>query len=186
MNEIRRIAARTWVRGCAVAVAVGVAAALWALPNAAQATDASSGTVRSWSNGLCLDSNDAGAVYSLGCNGGRYQRWVQVDAQNGPGGWHWAYPAVPVSWKSAEGALWLIDEQTGRCLQAGYDNVVSTQPCFADQADQVWARYTYADDVLVYTNYETHLALRINGDGRVSMQPIDFRSHDQALDTNRD
>ncbi|MFJ8186586.1 RICIN domain-containing protein [Streptomyces sp. NPDC096105] len=60
--------------------------------NASQAWFWDSGSIRNLISFLCLDSNSAGDVYMLQCNGGTYQQW-SVDGQNRR-----------------------VNKQTGRCL----------------------------------------------------------------------
>ncbi|HRI70720.1 MAG TPA: RICIN domain-containing protein [Polyangium sp.] len=64
-----------------------------------------------WVNGvtgLCLDSNSAGSVYALGCNGGNFQRWTNKQ-----------YGTVDE----------IRDYATGRCLDSDYNGKVYTLPC---------------------------------------------------------
>ncbi|MFI7502743.1 RICIN domain-containing protein [Streptomyces sp. NPDC049687] len=64
--------------------------------------------IKSYAYGGCLDSNYAGDVYLLGCNGGNYQRWAKVDAG---------------------GAFYIVNMQTGRCLDSNYAGEVYTLNC---------------------------------------------------------
>lgn len=193
MNEIRQIAARTWFRVSAVAVAIGIGAALWAIPNGASAADygdPATRAIKSHSNGLCLDSNESGWTYAMPCNGGNYQQWTERSADvasvDGNPGINWQWPAVPSNFQAAYGAITLVDAQTGRCLQAGGDNLtVTTEACVPGAASQTWAKYVAADNVLIYASYANNLGLRIQENWSVVMQPIDFANHDVALDTAR-
>jgi hypothetical protein len=65
----------------------------------------------------CLDSNGAGSVYTLTCNGGNYQRWHKV-LNSG-------YPT-------------LVDVATGRCLSTTTTGHVSAAPCNGTNTDQQW------------------------------------------------
>jgi serine/threonine-protein kinase len=50
------------------------------IEQAASTTAALSGTLilRDVSTGLCLDSNTSGHAYTLGCNGGSFQKWAVI------------------------------------------------------------------------------------------------------------
>src|SRR5262245_16836462 len=51
------------------------ATSLVVIATPAQAAPPNPGIIRNWKTGRCLDSNWDGAVYTLGCNGGDYQKW---------------------------------------------------------------------------------------------------------------
>lgn len=83
------------------------------------------GIIRNWATGRCLDSNRAGSVYTLGCNGGNYQKWrIQ-----------------PVG-RSTAGNLelltyWVKNAETGLCLTADASSVY-TSWCDANNQYQRW------------------------------------------------
>ena len=58
--------------------------------------------------GLCLDSNSAGDVYTLGCNGGAYQFWYV---------------------RSANGYPLLVNRATGLCLDSNASGAVYAGGC---------------------------------------------------------
>src|SRR5882762_7116952 len=65
-----------WARN-ALLVLGAVVMSLTLAPAAAQA-DAIVGQntmLRNWATGVCLDSNEGGAAYAIGCNFGNYQIW---------------------------------------------------------------------------------------------------------------
>ena len=64
---------------------------------------------------ICLDSDYAGNVYGLGCNGGFFQSWEWV-------------------WTTQE----FRNTQTGRCLDSNYNGQVYTLPCNGGRF-QKWA-----------------------------------------------
>jgi hypothetical protein len=64
----------------AVVAAVGVVASPARADVAPPGTIWYQGIIRSWAQGRCLDSNEAGEVYSIGCNFGQYQQWQVIIA----------------------------------------------------------------------------------------------------------
>jgi hypothetical protein len=87
--------------------------------------------IRSWSNGNCLDSNYAGSVYELPCNGGNYQNWILIQDYslfvNG------GYPE------------WVLeDKQTGLCLARNFDGINTISCAFGASPDD-WLDSNYTD-----------------------------------------
>lgn len=89
-----------------------------ALPESAQPVE---DIMHNWATGRCLDSNDAGQVYTLPCNGGLYQLWKHVPSP------------------SASGYIHLVNSKTGRCLDTDGAGVghLYTLPCNG-YANQNW------------------------------------------------
>src|SRR5262245_21137600 len=94
---------RTWARFGAMLLAPAAALGVTA---SAQALSGGPWTWQNTATGRCLDSNYGGSVYTLGCNGGNCQNWVQ-----------WAGPYGD----------FVKDNQTGLCLDGG--NSLHTQGC---------------------------------------------------------
>lgn len=67
----------------------------------------------------CLDSNHAGNVYGMGCNGGDYQRWRVEDLGN-----RW----IDRLQRNTH-VYRLVNKATGRCLDANYDGALYTLGC---------------------------------------------------------
>jgi Ricin-type beta-trefoil lectin domain len=61
------------------------------------------------STSKCLDSNMGGNLYTLGCNGGLYQRWTVKDR--------------------AKSTVTLVDNATGRCLDSNANGSAYTLGC---------------------------------------------------------
>jgi GDSL-like Lipase/Acylhydrolase family/Ricin-type beta-trefoil lectin domain len=68
-------------------------------------------TLTDVATGFCLDSNDNGAVYTLRCNGGNYQRWL----------------LQPVAGSASEYNV--VDAQTALCLDSNTSGRIYTLPC---------------------------------------------------------
>ncbi|WP_199826170.1 RICIN domain-containing protein [Streptomyces sp. SBT349] len=129
----RRISRRAW-SGAALGL---TALALGLLPTSASASAQADYRFINNATGRCLDSNAAGEVYTLGCNGGAYQRW---SAQGGD----------------------LRNVATGRCLDSNVDGEVYTLPCNGGNY-QNWAP---GDDAHII-NVQTLRCLDSNGAGHV-------------------
>lgn len=120
------------------------AAALTAAP-----ASASTPTIlRSWSNGACLDSNYAGAVYEDPCNGGNYQNWDLFFNFNLVG-------------EQSQ----IKDNQTGLCL-AHLPGGMLTESCNSGDAYQLWWVVAFIDgeghQVLNMENFGTGGCLDAN------------------------
>lgn len=76
-------------------------------------------TITNLGTGYCLDSNEAGHVYSLRCNGTDYQKWVVI--QPAPGS-----------------AILLQNLETRRCLQQNSSGLYSTQEQDRNSRVQRW------------------------------------------------
>ncbi|WP_433081268.1 RICIN domain-containing protein [Dactylosporangium sp. CA-052675] len=97
------------VSGPSVKTCNGSSAQKWTInPNSAGET-----TFVNWQTGLCLDSNSAGSVYVLKCNGGAYQRWYL-------GG----NPGYQLHNAATERCL---DSSSGRLSTSRCDNAVASQ-----------------------------------------------------------
>jgi serine/threonine-protein kinase len=93
----------------------------------------------------CLDSNANGSVYTLGCNGGRYQLWTNSRDVYGDR---------------------IVDQQTGRCLDSNTQGRVYTLPCNGG-AFQQWTvtnKGTYGYEI---RNVATGMCLDSNANGSV-------------------
>jgi hypothetical protein len=107
--------------------------------------------LRSWGSGACLDSNESGAAYALGCNWGEYQVWFT----GGTG-------INIVTGNVSHPVIILRDEQTNRCLDSNYQGSVYTNPCWGNDNYQYWTWWgdNYQGQ---YQNYQTGLCLQTDG-----------------------
>lgn len=90
----------------------------------AEAESALSGGPWTWQNTAtlrCLDSNSSGSVYTLGCNGGRFQLWTNTPLNFGDQ---------------------IRDLATGRCLDSNTSGNVYTLPCNGGAFQQWTVRNT--------------------------------------------
>lgn len=120
------------------------AAALTAAPASASTTT----ILRSWSNGACLDSNYAGAVYEGPCNGGNYQNWD-----------------LNFNFNVLGEQSQIKDNQTGLCL-AHLPGGMLTEGCNSGDRYQLWFVVAIIDgqghQVLNIQNYGTGGCLDAN------------------------
>ncbi|GAA0279134.1 RICIN domain-containing protein [Cryptosporangium japonicum] len=132
-----KISTRCVVGGALAGIAVAAA-----VPSAAVAGTYT--TYRDLATGFCLDSNGEGRAYTLGCNGGSFQKWVL---------------------RSADGGVTLRNLATGFCLDSNTAGRVYTLACNGGNY-QVWTRTRYGNQVTL-RNLSTGLCLDSNTDGRI-------------------
>jgi serine/threonine-protein kinase len=104
-----------------IIVMAGLVVVSAALILPAQAGPAQGTIIRNWETGRCLDSNWAGQVYTLGCNGGDYQGWrIEYVGQREVFVYH------------------IVNVKTGRCLDTAAAGYVQTTPCEGHKEYQLW------------------------------------------------
>jgi len=122
-----------------------VAAAAVVLPLCVTGTaSAATGVIfHDYATGRCLDSNAGGDVYTLPCNGGPFQEWVQGD-------WTW------------------VDVATGRCLDSNAGGDAYTLPCNGGSF-QEWQPYdvdgSIDPSIYTQTDFATGRCLDSNAGG---------------------
>lgn len=113
----RRSQRRWGARGAYVIVGV-LLASLVLVASPANAIPPNPGIIRNWATGKCLDSNFAGQVYTLPCNGGGFQRWT-IEYYSGD------------QWR-------IRNTTTALCLDGNNNGAVYTRPCQDPNAWQKW------------------------------------------------
>lgn len=99
LSRERRTGRRLWLAVALAALALGV------LPAPAAAAGSPNYRYVNLETGRCLDSNYAGNVYTLPCNGGNFQNWGGVNTGR------------------------LVNRETGLCLDSNYAGNVYTLGC---------------------------------------------------------
>ncbi|TQS44010.1 RICIN domain-containing protein [Cryptosporangium phraense] len=130
---------RTLVTGALLGAAVAVSQLI---PGTALA-----GTFNTYTNlatGFCLDSNGQGRVYTLGCNGGSFQKWIL---------------------HRVDGGYTLRNLATGFCLDSNTEGRAYTLGCNGGNY-QVWQREVHGSQ-RTWRNLSTGFCLDSNTDGKV-------------------
>jgi serine/threonine-protein kinase len=157
-------AARWGVRG-AIMAACAVLVGLVVVPSASAVTVGRDTILRNWATGVCLDSNENGDAYAIGCNGGNYQNWFT--------------PGTGITIYSEDGnhpVIGLRNDQTDRCLDSNSGGSVYTLPC-NDGDNQYWM--WFGDEYNgTYEDYATQLCLTANGNALYTA-PCDNDGYEQ-------
>ncbi len=108
--------------------------------------------LRSWATGVCLDSNNAGNAYAIGCNGGLYQKWY-------PGGM--GITACGLKYGCGPVVV-LRDDATNRVLANDVSGAVYTNDYATNNHHQWWIM-TGNNNVTHFQNFFTGQCLQSNG-----------------------
>jgi Ricin-type beta-trefoil lectin domain len=108
-------------------VMAGVLLISWAFAaSPANAAPPNAGIIRNWATGRCLDSDHAGRIYTLPCNGGNYQKW-RIE--------HYSLDQYRIK-----------HDVTGRCLDGNNNRAVYMSPCQDPNAWQKWKPASFRGD----------------------------------------
>ena len=122
-----------WANLAGILASLVTVAVLVVSPGQAMAALNYTGIIRNWTTGNCLDSNHAGNVYAIGCNGGNYQGWKLEYAKT----------------RSGMDGYRMVNQQTGRCLDSNQRQMVYTLPCNGGPY-QTWRFYNPTGDGIHY------------------------------------
>lgn len=118
-----------------------------ALPTTASAAGDAPVMIKNVQTGLCLDGNNAGSVYTHGCDGGNpYQHWYRHEGSQG---------------------VMLQSSQTGLCLSGkgpGKDDLYATA-CNSSDVKQWWEMRNVRDNTYTLMNYQNRKAIDSNAKG---------------------
>ncbi|MFD6566744.1 ricin-type beta-trefoil lectin domain protein [Micromonospora profundi] len=114
------------------------------------------GQLKNKATGRCLDSNSQGDVYTLPCNGGRYQRWnyTRYYSDSTP---YWDFK--------------LKNDATGRCLDGNAQGEVYTRPCQSWNEYQSWHGPVFNSSHRYIDSQKTKRNLDSNAAGNVYTNP---------------
>jgi serine/threonine-protein kinase len=108
--------------------------------------------------GFCLDSNSEGEVYTMGCNGGSYQKWINIGTPD---------------------TVIYEDLATGFCLDSNSEGEVYTMGCNGGSY-QKWINIGTPDTV-IYKDLATGFCLDSNSEGEVYTMECNGGSYQKWL-----